>query len=229
MLFFFSSSFVIFFFSTGGTSSGSGIRSDSDGNFGSTNMGETTANSNKKRGRKSFSERVSPLPNHMEAERQRREKLNQRFYALRSVVPNVSKMDKASLLPDAVTYIKELRSVIDDLESRLRAQPNQHPMQQKNMPHSNCAGAYHGRPNGRMEVEVKVVGTEAMVRVVGPDADYPAARLMQAMRELQLQVQHASIHSVQGLVVQDVVVRVPDDCSSEDFMRNAILLKLHHF
>lgn len=35
---------------------------------------------------------------HVEAERQRREKLNHLFCELRGVVPNVSRMDKASLL-----------------------------------------------------------------------------------------------------------------------------------
>ncbi|KAG6658750.1 hypothetical protein CIPAW_04G183900 [Carya illinoinensis] len=53
----------------------------------------------RKRGRKPANGREEPL-NHVEAERQRREKLNQRFYALRAVVPNISKMDKASLLDE---------------------------------------------------------------------------------------------------------------------------------
>ncbi|PKI51698.1 hypothetical protein CRG98_027861 [Punica granatum] len=207
----------------GTTSSDSG-KSDSDGNIASTNTGMTTPTGNKKRGRKSLSERESPPQNHVKAERQRREKLNQRFYALRSVVPKVSKMDKASLLSDAVTYIKELRSKIDELESCLRSKPSQHPLQQRNMPLS--VGVHHVRPNGlngpyygtrgRMEVEVKVVGTEAMVRVQGPDTDHPAARLMQALKELQLHVQHASINSVKALVLQDVVVQIPEGCTSEE-------------
>ena len=46
--------------------------------------------------------------NHVEAKRQRQEKLNQRFYALRPVVPNIFNMDKASLLGDAIAYITEL-------------------------------------------------------------------------------------------------------------------------
>ncbi|KAI3741570.1 hypothetical protein L1987_59244 [Smallanthus sonchifolius] len=59
--------------------------------------------------RKPGNGREGPL-NHIEAERQRREKLNQKFYALRAIIPNVSKMDKASLLGDAISYINDLRS-----------------------------------------------------------------------------------------------------------------------
>jgi len=46
------------------------------------------------------------------AERQRRKKMNQQFYALRSVVPTISRLHKASLLADAMDYIKELQSRI---------------------------------------------------------------------------------------------------------------------
>ena len=38
---------------------------------------------------------------------------------LRSVVPNVSKMDKASLLSDAVAYIEELKAKIQNLEAKV--------------------------------------------------------------------------------------------------------------
>lgn len=74
----------------------------------------------KKRGRKPANGREEPL-NHVEAERQRRERLNQHFYALRAVVPNVTKMDKASLLADATTYIQDLKAKMHDIEVERRA------------------------------------------------------------------------------------------------------------
>ncbi|KAF7810544.1 transcription factor MYC2-like [Senna tora] len=149
---------------------------------------------------------LMPL-NHVEAERQRRERLNQRFYALRSVVPNVSKMDKASLLSDAVAYINELKAKIEELEGRFKMQNSKKLVDEEeeaatsvHSSSSNC------RSNTVGGVEVNIVGTEAMIRVQCLDVNHPAARLMDALRKLDLHIHHASVSRVKDLMLQDVVV-----------------------
>ncbi|KAK9931451.1 hypothetical protein M0R45_018726 [Rubus argutus] len=52
------------------------------------------------------------------SERNRRKKLNERLFALRAVVPNISKMDKASIIKDAIDYIQELH----DQERRIQGE-----------------------------------------------------------------------------------------------------------
>ncbi|XP_022773594.1 transcription factor MYC2-like [Durio zibethinus] len=209
----------------GRSSSDSGA--DSDGNFASAYK-EFNARL-KKRGRKPGSGKETPL-NHVEAERQRRERLNHRFYALRSVVPNVSKMDKASLLSDAVSYIKELRSTINELEAKLQVQSLKSKLNEISVFDNqsitstldNTTRSSNFGPK-TMEVDVKIVGSEAMIRVQSPDVNYPATRLMDALRDLELHVHHASISNVNELVLQDVVVRVPTGFVSEEVLRTAIL------
>ncbi|XP_047271283.1 transcription factor bHLH35-like [Capsicum annuum] len=52
------------------------------------------------------------------SERNRRRKLNERLFALRAVVPNISKMDKASIIKDAIDHIQDLH----EQERRIRAE-----------------------------------------------------------------------------------------------------------
>lgn len=203
--------------------------SDSDSPFMAVVM--TEKRTPKKRGRKPGLGRDTPL-NHVEAERQRREKLNHRFYALRAVVPNVSRMDKASLLSDAVSYINELKSKIGDLESQLQRESKKVKQEVTDATDnlSTTTSVDHSSPSGcggsLLEVEVKIVGCDAMIRVQSENANYPSARLMAAMRDLELHIHHASMSTVNELMLQDAVVRVPEGLKGEEDLRAALLRAL---
>ncbi|GAY38860.1 hypothetical protein CUMW_039940 [Citrus unshiu] len=57
---------------------------------------------------------------HIMAERKRREKLSQRFIALSAILPGLKKMDKASVLGDAIRYVKELQERVEVLEEQTK-------------------------------------------------------------------------------------------------------------
>lgn len=198
----------------------------------------------RKRGRKPANGREEPL-NHVEAERQRREKLNQRFYALRAVVPNVSKMDKASLLGDVVAYISELQSRVQDIElekKELQAQIEA-TKKESSSSHSAFSGTSLGfikdqsgssqKPDVKrfgtkecsaLDLEVRILGPEAMIRIQSAKKNHPAARLMTSLQELELEVHHASVSTVDELMLQNVIVKLPSSLYTEEQL-NAVLLK----
>lgn len=128
----------------------------------------------RKRGRKPANGREEPL-NHVEAERQRREKLNQRFYALRAVVPNISKMDKASLLGDAISYISDLQSQIRIMEAETEIVNNKS---------KQCAGP---------EIDFQMRNEDAVVRASCPLDDHPVSRVIKTLREHQIVAQDSNV------------------------------------
>ncbi|XP_022972484.1 transcription factor bHLH25-like [Cucurbita maxima] len=68
----------------------------------------------------STNSRIPQAQDHILAERKRREKLNQRFIALSAIVPGLKKMDKASVLGDAIKYLKQLQEKVKILEEQTR-------------------------------------------------------------------------------------------------------------
>ncbi|VAH50593.1 unnamed protein product [Triticum turgidum subsp. durum] len=59
--------------------------------------------------------------NHVISERRRREKLNEMFLILKSLVPSIHKVDKASILAETIAYLKELEQKVEELESNRAA------------------------------------------------------------------------------------------------------------
>lgn len=166
----------------------------------------------------------------MEAERQRREKLNDRFNSLRSVVPNVSRMDKASLLSDAVSYINELEMKISEMESRVLKEKKEKKNGVDENEMEEEASSRDRRERG-IEIDVKIIGGDrAVIRVESRNLSYAVAKLMEALRDLELKVEHGSMWNLKDLTLQDLVVRVPSGhgYSSDEGIKKALLAILEH-
>jgi hypothetical protein len=186
----------------------------------------------KKRGRKPGPRTNGPVISHVEAERQRRDKLNRRFCELRAAVPTVTRTDKASLLADAATYIGELRDRVEQLEAEAKQAAAAAAVTCSTLAGTHSLTSFGGFQDEKLEV--RMVGPEqeaAVLRLTTPTtashAAHAPARFVLALRSLDLPVQHACVCRVGGVTVQDAVVDVPAAAlRSERGLRVALLHSL---
>ncbi|KAG6434986.1 hypothetical protein SASPL_106633 [Salvia splendens] len=128
--------------------------------------------------------------NHVLAERRRREKLNERFVMLRSMVPFVTKMDKASILTDTIEYLKQLKWRIQQLGAE----------SERNVGRQEKSGLRTDggkRPKVGATVEVSIIESDALVEISCVDKSGMLLDLMQMLRGLGLHVTtaHSSINN----------------------------------
>ncbi|MCO5548982.1 hypothetical protein L7F22_002447 [Adiantum nelumboides] len=84
--------------------------------------------------------------NHFATERQRREYLNEKYQTLRGLVPNPTKADRASIVQDAIEYVKELKRTVQELQQVVTQQRSH--KKRKLLSEESCCMAQAGGGGG---------------------------------------------------------------------------------
>ncbi|CAI0400702.1 unnamed protein product [Linum tenue] len=142
--------------------------------------------------------------NHVMAERRRREKLNERFIVLRSLVPFVTKMDKASILGDTIEYLKQLRSKIQELEARNRQLAEPQRITRSEMKKKGRGAA--------ASVEVSIIERDALLELQCEHREGLLLDMMQKLREMRIEVTAVqSSLSSNGVLVAELRAKVKEN------------------
>ncbi|CAK9171567.1 unnamed protein product [Ilex paraguariensis] len=158
------------------------------------------------------------------SERNRRKKLNDRLYALRAVVPNITKMDKASIIKDAIEHIQQLheqerriQSEISELESgKLKSNivfdfdqetPFNSKSKKKKIEQSYDSGGSQSSPIDVLELRVSYMGERTVVvSLTCSKRTDTMVKLCEIFESLKLKIINANITAFSGRVLKTVFV-----------------------
>ncbi|PIN06233.1 bHLHZip transcription factor BIGMAX [Handroanthus impetiginosus] len=140
-------------------------------------------------------------------ERNRRKRIKDGMFALRALVPKISKMDRASTLGDAAEYIKELEETIENYRQELRAMEEEDYDRVNGKPDvtkliTDNKSDVDEKTSTEVQVEVSQLGPKGfLLRLICHKKRGGFSRLMEAMDSLGLQVTDANVTTLNGSVL----------------------------
>uniref|UniRef100_A0ACD5WC03 Uncharacterized protein n=1 Tax=Avena sativa TaxID=4498 RepID=A0ACD5WC03_AVESA len=143
---------------------------------------------------------ASPEPcvqDHVMAERNRREKINRRFIELSAVIPGLKRMDKATILSDAVRYVKEQQEKLKALEEDRDARTIESTTVLVRKP-STAAGS---RRSVLPEIDARISESNVLVRIYCEDGKGVLVRLLSEIEGLHLSIRNTNVMPFQACTV----------------------------
>lgn len=152
------------------------------------------------------------------AERKRREKLSQRFIALSAMVPGLKKMDKASVLGDAIKYLKQLQDNMKTLEEKINKKTTESVVfvkkSQMNLDDdvSSCDENFDGHFKEALpEIEARISDKNVLIRIHCEKQKGFAVKLLSEIEKLHLNIVNSSFLPFGQFAVDITVVAEMDD------------------
>ncbi|XP_009628530.1 transcription factor FAMA-like isoform X2 [Nicotiana tomentosiformis] len=196
------------------------------------NLENSQANESKKKRKrtriKSSEEVENQRMTHIEVERNRRKQMNEHLLVLRSLMPSsyVQRGDQASIIGGAIEFVRELEQLLQCLESQKRRKlygddsllmeiqnPSQPPFFDP-LPLAN--ELYEGGIQEEIaesksclaDVEVKLLGFNAMIKILSKRRPGQLITTISALEDLQLNIIHTNITTIEQTVLYSFNVKI---------------------
>ncbi|CAH8371960.1 unnamed protein product [Eruca vesicaria subsp. sativa] len=172
---------------------------------------------------------ASNAQEHIFAERKRREKLTQRFVALSSLIPGLKKMDKASVLGDAIKHIKYLQESVNEyeeqkkgrtLESIVLVKKSQRVLDDNHQLSSD--GNRDCSSSKLPEIEVRVSGKDVLIKILCEKQKGHLIKIMGEIEKLGLSITKSSVLPFGPTFDISIIARKTSDFDTkvEDVVKN---------
>ncbi|KAI4317536.1 hypothetical protein L6164_025399 [Bauhinia variegata] len=175
---------------------------------------------------------------HIAVERNRRKQMNEHLRVLRSLMPGsyVQRGDQASIIGGAIEFVRELEQLLQCLESQKRRRllgeaghsrpqvgdsslqmqqaPFFPPMPLPNDPQMLETGLLEETAENKSclaDVEVKLLGFDAMIKILSRRRPGQLIKTIAALEDLQLIILHTNITTIEQTVLYSFNVKVASD------------------
>lgn len=176
--------------------------------------------------------KLTPAQDHILAERKRREKLSQRFIALSALVPGLKKMDKASVLGDAIKHMKTLQEKVKTLEEQIKKRSNTESVvfvkryevtadvNESSSSNENSGGPVHDQ---LPEIEARFIGHDVLIRIHCEKKSGVLEKTLTEIEKLRLSVINSTSMTFANHALDITIIAQMDESfnmTMKDLMKN---------